>query len=84
MFKASIKTIKFTFNIIVFSFLKEAINKVMLNKRLKAIIGQNLFLKSSLYKIKVLKRPYTKCIKAIIFRFNNPKAINKAINLGVL
>jgi hypothetical protein len=39
MFKASIKTIKFIFNIIIFGFLKEAINKVMLNKRLKAIIN---------------------------------------------
>jgi hypothetical protein len=56
MFKAFVKTIKFTFNVIVFSFLKRAINKVILNKRLRAIISQNLFLKSSLYKIKMFKR----------------------------
>jgi hypothetical protein len=56
MFKAFVKTIKFTFDVIVFSFLKRAINRVILNKRLRAIISQNLFLKSSLYKIKVFKR----------------------------
>jgi hypothetical protein len=39
MFKAFAKTIKFTFDVIVFSFLKEAINKVMLNKKLKTIIS---------------------------------------------
>jgi hypothetical protein len=39
MFKIFIKTIKFTFNIIVFSFFKKAINKVMLNKRLRVIIN---------------------------------------------
>jgi hypothetical protein len=55
-FKAFAKTIKFTFNVIVFSFLKKAINKVMLNKRLGAIISQNPFLKSGLCKVKVLKR----------------------------
>jgi hypothetical protein len=37
MFKTSAKTIKSTFNIIVFGFLKGAINKVTLNKRLRAI-----------------------------------------------
>jgi hypothetical protein len=57
MFKAFIKTIKFTFNVIVFGFFKEAINKVILNKRLRAIISQNPFLKSGLRKVKVLKRP---------------------------
>jgi hypothetical protein len=57
MFKAFVKTIKFIFNVIVFGFFKGAINKVILNKRLGAIISQNLFLKSSLYKIKVLKKP---------------------------
>jgi hypothetical protein len=39
MFKAFAKTIKFIFNVIIFSFLKEAINKVTLNKRLRAIIN---------------------------------------------
>jgi hypothetical protein len=57
MFKAFIKTIKFIFNVIVFSFSKEAINKVTLDKRLRAIISQNPSLKSDLYKIKVLKEP---------------------------
>jgi hypothetical protein len=57
MFKAFVKIIKFIFNIIVFSFLKKAINKIMLNKKLRVIISQNLFLKSGLYKIKVFKRP---------------------------
>jgi hypothetical protein len=84
MFKVFVKTIKFTFNIIVFSFFKKAINKVILDKRLKAIISQNLFLKNSLYKVKMLKRPQTKTIKAVILRFSEPKAINKAINLSVL
>jgi hypothetical protein len=46
MFKAFVKTIKFILNIIAFSFLKRVINKVTLNKRLKAIISQNLFLRS--------------------------------------
>jgi hypothetical protein len=84
MFKVFIKTTKFTFNVIVFGFLKRAINKVTLNKRLKAIISQNPSLKSGLHKIKVLKRPQTKSIKAVILRFGDPKATNKAINLGVL
>jgi hypothetical protein len=57
MFKAFAKITKFTFNIIVFSFSKKAINKIMLNKRLGAIISQNSSLKSSLYKIKMFKRP---------------------------
>jgi hypothetical protein len=57
MFKALAKTIEFTFNIIVFSFLKEAINKVTPNKRLGTITSQNLSFKSSLRKIRVLKRP---------------------------
>jgi hypothetical protein len=43
MFKAFIKTIKFIFNIIVFSFLKKPINKVILDKKLRTIISQNLF-----------------------------------------
>jgi hypothetical protein len=57
MFKAFIKTIKFIFDVIVFGFLKEAINKVMSNKKLRVITSQNLSLKSGLRKIKVLKRP---------------------------
>jgi hypothetical protein len=57
MFKAFAKTIKFIFNVIVFSFPKEAINKVTLNKRLGAITSQNSSFKSSLRKIKVLKGP---------------------------
>jgi hypothetical protein len=57
MFEAFAKTIKFIFNVIVFGFLKEAISEVTLNKRLGTIISQNLSFKSSLYKIKVLKRP---------------------------
>jgi hypothetical protein len=57
MFKAFTKTIKFTFNIIVFGFFKKAISKVTLNKRLKAIISQNLSFKNGLRKIKMLKRP---------------------------
>jgi hypothetical protein len=57
MFKAFAKTIKSIFNIIVFGFLKEAISKVMPNKKLGTIISQNFFFKSSLYKIRVLKRP---------------------------
>jgi hypothetical protein len=39
MFKTFTKTIKFIFNVIVFSFLKKAINKVILNKKLRAIIS---------------------------------------------
>jgi hypothetical protein len=84
MFKAFIKTIKFTFNVIVFSFFKGAINKVMPDKRLRVITSQNPSLKSGLRKIKVLKRPQTKSVKTIIFRFNNLKITNKAINLSVL
>jgi hypothetical protein len=57
MFKAFIKTTEFTFNVIVFSFLKKAINKVTLDKRLRVIISQNPFLKSGLYKIRVFKEP---------------------------
>jgi hypothetical protein len=57
MFKAFAKTIKSTLNVIVFGFPKEAINKVTSDKRLGAIISQNPSLKSSLCKIKVLKRP---------------------------
>jgi hypothetical protein len=39
MFKAFIATIKFIYNIIVFSIFKKVISKVMLNKKLKAIIS---------------------------------------------
>jgi hypothetical protein len=56
-FKTFVKTTEFIFNIIVFSFFKEAISRVMLDKRLKAVISQNLSFKSSLRKIKVLKKP---------------------------
>jgi hypothetical protein len=54
-FKAFAKTIKFIFDVIVFSFPKGAINRVMPDKRLGAITSQNLSLKSGLRKIKVLK-----------------------------
>jgi hypothetical protein len=57
MFKAFVKTTEFTFNVIVFGFFKEAISRVMLNKRLRAIISQNLSLKSSLRKVRMLKGP---------------------------
>jgi hypothetical protein len=57
MFKAFTKTIEFIFNVIVFGFLKGVINKVTPNKRLGTIISQNLSFKSSLRRIKVLKRP---------------------------
>jgi hypothetical protein len=57
MFKTFAKTIKFTFNVIVFGFFKEAISKVTLNKKLRAIISQNSSLKNSLRKIKMLKGP---------------------------
>jgi hypothetical protein len=57
MFRAFVKIIKSIFNVIVFSFFKEVINKIILNKRLRAIISQNSFLKNGLYKIKILKRP---------------------------
>jgi hypothetical protein len=56
-FRAFVKTIKSIFDVIVFGFLKEAISEVTLDKRLRAIISQNLSFKSSLCKIKVLKRP---------------------------
>jgi hypothetical protein len=39
MFKAFVKTIKFTFNVIIFGFSKRAINKVTSDKKLKAIIS---------------------------------------------
>jgi hypothetical protein len=70
--------------VIVFGLFKGAISRVTPNKRLKAITSQNPSLKSGLRKIKVLKRPQTKSVKAIILRFSNPKAANKAINLDVL
>jgi hypothetical protein len=57
MFKAFVKTTKSIFNVIVFNFSKKAINRIILNKRLKAIISQNLFLKSGLRKIRILKKP---------------------------
>jgi hypothetical protein len=55
----------------------------MSDNRLRAITSQNPSLKSSLRKIKMLKGPQTKSVKAVIFRFSDLKAINKAINLGV-
>jgi hypothetical protein len=39
MFKVFIKTTKFIFNVIVFSFFKKVINKVILNKKLRVIIS---------------------------------------------
>jgi hypothetical protein len=57
MFKAFVKTTESTLNIIVFGFLKGAINKVTPNKKLRTIISQNLSFKSSLYKVRMLKRP---------------------------
>jgi hypothetical protein len=57
MFKAFAKTTEFIFNVIVFGFFKEAISRVMLDKRLGVIISQNPSFKSGLHKIKVLKRP---------------------------
>jgi hypothetical protein len=39
MFKAFVKITKFTFNVIIFGFFKEVISKVMLNKKLRAIIS---------------------------------------------
>jgi hypothetical protein len=57
MFKAFAKTTEFIFNVIIFGFFKGAISKIMLNKRLGAIISQNSSFKSSLCKVKVLKRP---------------------------
>jgi hypothetical protein len=84
MFRASAKTTEFTLNVIVFGFPKRAISKVILNKRLKAITSQNPSLKSGLRKVEMLKGPQTKSIKAIILRFGDLKAANKAINLDVL
>jgi hypothetical protein len=54
-FKAFAKTTKFILNMIVFGFLKRAISEVTSNKRLRAIISQNPFLKSSLRKVRVFK-----------------------------
>jgi hypothetical protein len=70
--------------VIVFGFLKRAISRVTPDKRLGAITSQNPSLKSGLRKVGVLKGPQTKSIKAVILGFGDPKAINKAINLGVL
>jgi hypothetical protein len=56
----------------------------MLDKRLRAITSQNPSLKSGLRKVRVLKGPQTKSVKAMILRFSDPKAANKAIDLGVL
>jgi hypothetical protein len=70
--------------VIVFGFPKGAINGVTPDKRLGAITSQNLSLKSGLRKVGVLKEPQTKSVKAIILRFSNLKAANKAINLSVL
>jgi hypothetical protein len=39
MFKAFVKTIKSIFNVIVFGFLKRAINNITSDKRLRAIIS---------------------------------------------
>jgi hypothetical protein len=55
MFKTFVKTTESILNVIVFSFFKEAINRVISDKRLRAIISQNPFFKSSLRKIRVLK-----------------------------
>jgi hypothetical protein len=57
MFRAFAKTTKFTLDIIVFGFSKEAISGVTLNKRLGAITSQNPSLKSGLRKVRVLKGP---------------------------
>jgi hypothetical protein len=43
--------------VIVFGFLKGAISRVTPDKRLEAIISQNLSFKSGLRKIRVLKEP---------------------------
>jgi hypothetical protein len=56
-FRAFAKTTESTFNVIVFGFFKGAISEVTPDKRLRAITSQNLSLKSSLYKIRVLKEP---------------------------
>jgi hypothetical protein len=70
--------------VIVFSFFKEAISKVTSDKRLRAITSQNPSFKSSLRKVRMLKEPWIKSVKAVILRFGDLKAANKAINLGVL
>jgi hypothetical protein len=70
--------------VIVFGFSKGAISGVTPNKRLEAITGQNPSLRSSLRKVKVLKRPQTKSVKTMILRFGDPKAANKTIDFGVL
>jgi hypothetical protein len=57
MFRASVKTTKSTFDVIVFGFPKGAISEVTPDERLGAITSQNPSLKSGLCKIKVLKRP---------------------------
>ena len=69
---------------IVFGFPKGAISGVTPDERLGAITSQNLSLKSGLRKIKVLKEPQTKSVKAVILRFGDPKAANEAIDLDVL
>jgi hypothetical protein len=56
MFRALAKTIESTFDVIVFGFLKEVISGVTPNERLGTITSQNLFLRSSLRRVKVLKR----------------------------
>jgi hypothetical protein len=83
-FKASAKTTESTLDVIVFGFFKGAISRVTLDKRLEAITSQNPSLKSGLRRIRVLKRPQTKSVKAVIFGFGDPKTANKTINLGVL
>jgi hypothetical protein len=70
--------------VIIFGFPKEAINRVTPNKRLGTITSQNPSLKSSLRRVEVLKGPQTKSVKAVILKFGDLKAINKAIDRGVL
>jgi hypothetical protein len=70
--------------VIVFGFLKGAISRVTPDKRLGAITSQNPSFKSSLRKVGVFKGPQTKSVKAVILRFSDLKATNKAINLSVL
>jgi hypothetical protein len=79
-FGALAKTTESTFDMIVFGFPKEAISRVTPNKRLGTITSQNPSLKSSLRKVKVLKRPQTKSVKVIILRFGDPKTTNEAID----
>ena len=55
MFRAIARATETIFNIIVFSFLKKAISNIIISKRLKILISQNLDLINSLYKIKVLR-----------------------------